>query len=172
MTVDLNGRSRWPCGLRRGSAASHLLGLQVRIPQEPWFYASCECCVLSGRGLCVGPITRPEESYRVWCVWVWSWILDNEEALAHWGLLCHGKKLSWILWHFINFKFHCRLQLCHFVQTLLLMTKQFVGKRCDIALLFRQKTQKTNLYCFERNIKRSFKARLHPVAGHTDLEEE
>jgi hypothetical protein len=26
---------------------------------------SCECCVLSGRGLCVGLITRPEESYRM-----------------------------------------------------------------------------------------------------------
>jgi hypothetical protein len=26
---------------------------------------SCECCVLSGRGLCVGLITRPEECYRV-----------------------------------------------------------------------------------------------------------
>jgi len=23
----------------------------------------CECCVLSGRCLCDGPITRPEESY-------------------------------------------------------------------------------------------------------------
>jgi hypothetical protein len=23
--------------------------------------------VLSGRGLCDGPITRPEESYRLWC---------------------------------------------------------------------------------------------------------
>jgi hypothetical protein len=28
----------------------------------------CECCVLSGRGLCVGLITRPEESYRLCCV--------------------------------------------------------------------------------------------------------
>ena len=27
-----------------------------------------ECHVLSGRGLCDGPITRPEEFYRVWCV--------------------------------------------------------------------------------------------------------
>jgi len=27
-----------------------------------------ECCVLSGRGLCVGLITHLEESYRVWCV--------------------------------------------------------------------------------------------------------
>jgi hypothetical protein len=50
----------------------------------------CECCVLSGRGLCVGLITRPEESYRVWRVWMWTWSLDNEEALAHWGLLPHG----------------------------------------------------------------------------------
>jgi hypothetical protein len=29
---------------------------------------SCKCCVLSGRGLCVGLITRLKESYRVWCV--------------------------------------------------------------------------------------------------------
>ena len=29
------------------------------------------CFVLSGRGLCVEMITRPEESYRVWCVWMW-----------------------------------------------------------------------------------------------------
>jgi hypothetical protein len=28
----------------------------------------CECGVLSGRGLCDRPITRPEEAYRPWCV--------------------------------------------------------------------------------------------------------
>jgi len=28
----------------------------------------CECCVLSGRGLCDELITRPEESYRLCCV--------------------------------------------------------------------------------------------------------
>jgi hypothetical protein len=28
----------------------------------------CECCVLSGRGLCDGLITRPEESYQLWRV--------------------------------------------------------------------------------------------------------
>jgi len=27
-----------------------------------------ECCVLSGRVLCDGPLTRPEESYWLWCV--------------------------------------------------------------------------------------------------------
>jgi hypothetical protein len=31
-------------------------------------FVSCECCVLSGRGLCDGLITRPEESYWLWCV--------------------------------------------------------------------------------------------------------
>ena len=29
---------------------------------------SCECCVLSGRGLGDGLITRPEEFFRLWCV--------------------------------------------------------------------------------------------------------
>jgi hypothetical protein len=28
----------------------------------------CECYVLSGRGLCDGPIPRLEELYRLWCV--------------------------------------------------------------------------------------------------------
>ena len=29
-------------------------------------------CVLSGRGLCDGLITRPEESYRLWCFLVYN----------------------------------------------------------------------------------------------------
>jgi hypothetical protein len=31
-------------------------------------FVCCECCVLLGRGLCEGLITRPEESYRLWRV--------------------------------------------------------------------------------------------------------
>ena len=31
-------------------------------------FVCCESCVLSGRGLCDELITRPEESYRLWCV--------------------------------------------------------------------------------------------------------
>jgi hypothetical protein len=30
--------------------------------------ASCKCCVLPGRGFCDWPISRPEESYRMWHV--------------------------------------------------------------------------------------------------------
>ena len=82
--------SQWPCGLRRGSAAASLLGLQVWIPPEAWMSVCYECCVWSGRGLCIWQITHPLEPYWVWCVWVWLWSLDDEEGVAHWGLLCHG----------------------------------------------------------------------------------
>ena len=52
----------------------------------------CECCVLSGRVLCDELITRPEESYRLWCVWVWSRNLMIEETLAHLGSCCAKRK--------------------------------------------------------------------------------
>ena len=54
--------------LRRRSAVARLLRMWVRIPPEAWMFVCCECCVLSGRGLCDKLITRPEESYRKWCV--------------------------------------------------------------------------------------------------------
>jgi hypothetical protein len=31
-------------------------------------FVCCECCMLSGRGLCDELITRLEESYRLWCI--------------------------------------------------------------------------------------------------------
>ena len=37
-------------------------------PTGAWIFVCCECRVLSGRGLCDELITRPEESYRLWCV--------------------------------------------------------------------------------------------------------
>jgi hypothetical protein len=40
-----------------------------KIPPMAWMSLSCECCVLSGRGLCDELVPRPEESYRVWCVY-------------------------------------------------------------------------------------------------------
>jgi len=54
---------------------------------------SCECCVLSGRGLCDELITRPEESYSLWCVVECDLgNLTNGEALAHWGGVVAPKK--------------------------------------------------------------------------------
>jgi hypothetical protein len=45
-----------------------LAGIVSSNPAEAWMSVSCECCVLSGNGLFVGLITRPEEPYQVWCV--------------------------------------------------------------------------------------------------------
>src|SRR5215475_11652123 len=48
--------------------AARLLRSWVRIPPGAWIFVCCECRVLSCRGLCDEPITRPEESYRLCCV--------------------------------------------------------------------------------------------------------
>ena len=59
-----------PRDRRRGSATARLLGLLVRIL---WMSVRCECCVMSGRGLCDGLITRLEMPYRVcMCVCVFD----------------------------------------------------------------------------------------------------
>jgi len=57
-----------PVSVATQSAAARQLRLWVRIPPGAWMFVCYECCVLSGRGLCDELITRPEESYRLWCV--------------------------------------------------------------------------------------------------------
>ena len=51
----------------------------------------CDCCVLSGRGLCDGLITRPEESYRLWCVVVCD--LETSRMRRPWPAL--GRSATW-----------------------------------------------------------------------------
>jgi len=56
--VGLRSLACWDCGFesRRGARMS----------------VSYECCILWGRGIWNGPISRPEELYRVYmCHWVW-----------------------------------------------------------------------------------------------------
>jgi hypothetical protein len=65
-----------------------------------------ECCALSGRGLGDGLITRPEESYWLWCVVVCDpRNLENEEAkacyravenTARW-VVTPGKQTNWYI---------------------------------------------------------------------------
>jgi len=55
--------------------------------------ACCECCVLLGRGPCGGLITRPEESYQLWCVVVFD--LETPRMRRPWptlGRSATGKK--------------------------------------------------------------------------------
>ena len=80
MTGTSSSRSQWPRGLRRRSTAARLLRLWVRIPLGARAFVCCECCVLSGRGLCDRLITRPEESYRLWRVVVCDLETSKEET--------------------------------------------------------------------------------------------
>jgi hypothetical protein len=62
-------------------------------PTGAWIFVCCECCVLSARGLCDELITRPEMSYRLWCVVVCDIEnLKNEEAMTRIGAQPHSKK--------------------------------------------------------------------------------
>jgi hypothetical protein len=45
-----------------------ITGQEKKIPPGAWMSVSCECSMLSSRGPCDVLITRPEESYLVWCV--------------------------------------------------------------------------------------------------------
>jgi len=64
-------------------------------------FVSCECCVLSGRGLCDELITRPEESYRLWCGDVCDLEnLRNEEVMTRVGSQRHRKK--YIYKHYVS----------------------------------------------------------------------
>ena len=73
---------------------ARLLILWVRIPPGAWMCVCCECCVLSGRGFCDGLITRPKESYRLWCVVVCD--LETPWMGRPWptGGCCAKKKIT------------------------------------------------------------------------------
>jgi hypothetical protein len=78
--ISLMCRSRWPRGLKRGSAATGLFRLWVWIPPGAWRSLCFECCVLPDRGLCVGLITRSEESY-----WLCCFFECDLKKLLEWG---------------------------------------------------------------------------------------
>jgi hypothetical protein len=50
-------------------------------PTGAWMFVRCDCCVLLGRVLCDGLITRPEESYRLWRVVVCDLETSNKRGL-------------------------------------------------------------------------------------------
>jgi hypothetical protein len=62
--------------------------------------------VLSGRGLCDELITRPEESFRRWCVVVCDLEnLNNEEVMTRFGPQRHSKKKLFVSVFFFSILF-------------------------------------------------------------------
>ena len=95
-------RSQWPRGLRRRSAAVRLLRSWVRIPPGAWMFVCCDCCVLSGRGVYDELITRPEESYRRW--WVFVCDLETSRMRRPWHALGRSATEKICLFIFVSLK--------------------------------------------------------------------
>jgi hypothetical protein len=111
-------RSQWPRGLRRSSTAARLLRPLVRIPPGTRKLVCCECCVLSGTGLYNELITRPEESYRLWCVVVCD--LETSWMRSPWPtgkLLCpkERKKENVLIKQRRHNRRRSVVQLCRFI---------------------------------------------------------
>ena len=95
-------RSQWPRGLRRRSSAAHMLRSWVRIPPRSSMFVCCECCLLSGIGLYDELITRPEDSYRLWCIVIFDLetakiFVNEDEANAHQGAIGPREKILVLL---------------------------------------------------------------------------
>ena len=74
----------------------------IGLPPGPWRSVCWKCCV-SGRGLCDELITRPEESYRLWCIMVCD--LETSWMRRPWptvGCRAKNKQKNLIPWGCIN----------------------------------------------------------------------
>jgi hypothetical protein len=82
----------------------------------PWMSVFWECCGLSGRGLWVGLITRPEGSYWVWCVkLVWFAKPRKGRSWPGIGSKRHKKREEFIIWAYLRHATHveCGMATCY-----------------------------------------------------------
>jgi hypothetical protein len=103
--LDIHRRSQQPRCIRCGCATARFLRLWVRISPRTWMFASCDYCVLSEIFALGWALVQrsPTARARVCvCFWVWLWILDNEGALAHWGLLRRVNKYKIVFGKYIK----------------------------------------------------------------------
>jgi hypothetical protein len=76
------GRSRWPCVLRRRSAAAWLMGLRDRIPPGTWMFVCCEYCALCR----YRPLRLADRSFRgvLPFLYVCLIVFDLETSTMRW----------------------------------------------------------------------------------------
>jgi hypothetical protein len=79
--ANSSGRAIWGVGLR--SLDCWVCGFES-------LQAHGYLCLVS-HFLCVELITCPDEFYRVWCVWAWSWSIENRGTVSRWKLLMNSR---------------------------------------------------------------------------------
>ena len=94
----------------------------------------CDCCLLSGRGLCDELIIRPEDSYRLWCVAVCD--LETSWMRRPWP---NGGEGGWLR----QKKGRKNVQKW-----------SRVNRSVKDAMTSHKKSKKINLKCFNRNVWR------------------
>jgi len=114
----------------------------------------CECCVLSGTGLCYKLITRPEESYRLWCVVVCD--LETSRMRRPWPALGRSatekriaeiatrKSFWWSSYLSVNQSIHCVDRLLSLLIYDIQLIIQFVNQKLT--------SQRINQMCQSQSI--------------------
>jgi hypothetical protein len=69
-------------GIRNGSGAARLLELWIRIPPPALISVCCNCCMLSGWGLCFRLIIHPKEILHVCVRPIVTESFENEKTLT------------------------------------------------------------------------------------------
>ena len=123
----------WVCGRT-------LVGIAISNPTgciDACLFLSVVCvCVFCP---CVGLITRPEESYWMWCSWVWSRNLIDEDVLGPLGLSSHNKNK-------LRRSMHRQPRLCCAVYLMLFSATCFMTCGCyDYTHIWRNYTLEARL---------------------------
>jgi len=91
-------RSQWQRGLRSGVYGSSLAGIVGSNPTGG-MEVCVDCCVMSDRCFCDGPITRPEKSYGLLCVVVCD--LETSGMRRPWPALGCSDTGKFFFLHFV-----------------------------------------------------------------------
>ena len=127
-----------PAPVAARSAAGRLLRLWVRIPPGAWMSLCCECCVLSGRGLCDELFTSPEESYRLWCVIVCDLVTTRMRRTWPTGG-CRAKNKQTIF--YLPLPTNVLVKFCHLHSLAISVIHHGVNKHRDIPSEWRKRNK-------------------------------
>ena len=122
----------------------------VLIPPGTWIFLCCECCILSGRVLCVGSNARPEKYTRILklvfscfntissdrMLWIFSYKSLNYasgwDSIQHFRIFTRGKRKREVLCSLGCT--HCREAFVAFLHTSLNIMSTYFNYKYDVTI--------------------------------------